>query len=326
MALGQFVDIVTGLGGVHLPGQQGLAVFGQIFFEQLGLAGRHQQLTARLVGVDRAVKRRVEGFEFVQRHAGQLGGDVDVHMLAGAHRHEIRAIVEFVQFEAKALGFGQNIAHGQQLGHVVAGFVGHADGFKRLRQALGAIALQCAADIAFAPVVGRQRQIPVAKHGVEVFQVIQRGVGGAQHIAAAVVPEGLLQAIVAAGGGHELPQAGGLGAGYRGGIEGAFHQRQQGDFGWHAAPLDLVHDVKQIALTTGQGALEVFRLGAVHALVAAHQLAVHFGELIAFADALPDVVAVTQQQAVALHQLLANLQRGIVIRGECPRLGSGISQ
>jgi hypothetical protein len=46
-------------------------------------------------------------------------------------------------------------------------------------------------DAAFAPVVGGQRQVPVAKHAVQLLQVVQRGAGGGQHVAA-VVAEGVL--------------------------------------------------------------------------------------------------------------------------------------
>jgi len=67
--------------------------------------------------------------------------------------------------------------------------------------------------------------------------------------------------------------------------------------------------VKQIASAAVQRALEVFRLGAVQALVATHQLAVHFGQLEAFAHARPDIVTIAQQMRVTLHQLHADLHR-----------------
>jgi hypothetical protein len=78
-----------------------------------------------------------------------------------------------------------------------------------------------AGDAAFAPVVGGQGQVPVAEHAVELLQVVQRCTGGGQHVAPVVTKRVLLEVEVGAGGGHELPHAGSLGAGDGLGVEGA---------------------------------------------------------------------------------------------------------
>ena len=112
---------------------------------------------------------------------------------------------------------------------------------------LPAVLVDRALHVAFAAVVGRQRQLPVAEAVVQELQVVERGAGRRQHVAAAVVPPGLLQAVLAAGGRDELPHAGGAHARVGRRVVGALDHRQQRDLGGHAALLQLLHDVEQVA-------------------------------------------------------------------------------
>ena len=63
------------------------------------------------------------------------------------------------------------------------------------------------ADIAFAPVVAGERELPVAEVAVELLQVVERAVGRGHDVAPGVEPEVLLEPVVRAGRRHELPDA-----------------------------------------------------------------------------------------------------------------------
>ena len=292
MLAGDLAGAGVGRRGVNLPGQQRLVPLGQIGLELVGLGRRDQHLPAVLVRVHRQIERRVQLLEFIDGHAGQFGGDVDIHMLAGGYGDEIGLVGEFVQAHAELGRIIENIAYRQQLGRVISRLVGHADILVSHFLSAGLQAGDGAGNIALAPVIGGQRDIPVAELRVQVFQIIQRGAGGFGHIAATVVPPGLLQAVLAAGGRHELPQAGGADMGLGGGYEGAFHQWQQRQFGGHAAALHLVHDVKQIFSAAVQRAAEIFRLAGIKAFLAPHDVGIHFRQLETFARAFPNIIAI----------------------------------
>jgi hypothetical protein len=123
------------------------------------------------------------------------------------------------QLGAKRVRVGHDVLHGLQLGHVHARFGRHVQVGVAGAQSCFLVAGNGAAHAAFAPVVGRQRQVPVAKHAVQLLQVVQRGAGGGEHIAPVVAEGVLLEVEVIAGGGHELPHAGRLGAGHRLGLK-----------------------------------------------------------------------------------------------------------
>src|SRR6185503_12891748 len=109
------------------------------------------------------------------------------------------------------------------------------------------------------PVVGSERELPVAVHLVELGEVVERGVGGIDDAAAPVVPPALLELEALAGAGDELPEAGGVRArvGHR--VEGALDHRQQGELGGQTAALDLADDVVEIEPAAVEDALEVVR-------------------------------------------------------------------
>ena len=64
------------------------------------------------------------------------------------------------------------VAYGQQLGHIIARFVGHIEVFIHRLEPLAAGAVHGAAHVAFAPVVGGQCERPVAEHIVQILQIV----------------------------------------------------------------------------------------------------------------------------------------------------------
>ena len=142
---------------------------------------------------------------------------------------------------------------------------------------------------AFAPVVRGQRQVPVALHFEQLFQVVQRRVGRGDGIATLVAPPVLLQVEVLARGRHELPQAGGLGARQGGGVVGAFDEGQQRQLGRQAPAVDLVDDEIQVFAGALGHALNRFGVGRVIVRPLLRQLGVQVGDGEAAPDAVPGV-------------------------------------
>src|SRR5690606_1136638 len=91
----------------------------------------------------------------------------------------------------------------------------------------------------------------------DVLQIVERGAGRGDDVAALVHPPVLFEAIVLAGGGDELPHAQGLGRGGGERVVGALDDGQQRQFGRHAAIFEFGDDVIQIALAAFEHALDV---------------------------------------------------------------------
>ena len=164
--------------------------------------------------------------------------------------------------------------HGHQFGYVHAGFHRHVQFHIAGAQAHLLVFGNGFAHIALTPVVGRQGQMPIAKHAVELLQVIQSGSGGCQHIAP-VIPKGvLLQVKVLASAGNKLPHARCLGGGNGLGVEGAFNKGQQCQLRGHVAPLQLLHNVKHVFAGALGHAKQVVRLSGIPLLAVAHQIGV----------------------------------------------------
>ena len=130
----------------------------QIAFEMVNLLCRHQKLATGFVGQQRAVVARVQLAQVFLGNAGQPGCNIQVHVTAGGDSDKVGPVGELAHLHAKTAGLAQDVAHGQQLGNVLPGFVGQAQVFKVGRQAPGTVAFDGTADIALAPVVGGQCQ------------------------------------------------------------------------------------------------------------------------------------------------------------------------
>ncbi|CFE03135.1 Uncharacterised protein [Bordetella pertussis] len=235
------------------------------------------------------VERGVERLEFVQRHFGQPGRQLDVDVAVLLHRDEIRGVLDRRQYHRELARVGDDVLDGLQLGHVVAGLVGHVQ-----RQVVGAQAGRLvlghgALHRALAPVVRGQRQVPVALHLEQLFQVVERGVGRGDRVAALVAPPVLLEVEMLAGGGNELPQARGLRARQGGGVVGAFDEGQQRQLGGQAAAVDFVDD--EVQVLAGPLGHALHRLGVRRVVVGPllGQVGVQVGDGEAAADAVPGV-------------------------------------
>src|SRR5471032_1934958 len=112
-------------------------------------------------------------------------------------------------------------------------------------------------DAALAPVVGGQRQLPVAEHVVQALQIGQGGVGRGDDAAAVILEGGLFEVQVATRARHELPHAGRVGARQGVRVVGRFDEGQQRQFGRHAAFFQFGDDVEQIQRGARRGAGDV---------------------------------------------------------------------
>ena len=190
---------------------------------------------------------------------------MQVNLLVNGHPGKVGLVGQAGQYGAVSGWAVDDLSQGQQLGHVVHGFARQLQVPVIGWQAEGFITFDGTANAAFAAVVGRQGQQPVAVEvAVEQGQVIQRGAGGGGNVAAAVVPPVLTQREVAPGGRDKLPQAGGLGAGDRLRVVGALDKGQQGQFQRHLALVQLLNHIVEIALGTSGGQLEIARLAGKH--------------------------------------------------------------
>ena len=150
------------------------------------------------------------------------------------------------QLGAEGFRTGHDVFHGLKFGHVKPRFCRHVELFVAGSQTGFLVFRNRAPDASFAPVVGGQRQVPVAKHAMQFLQVIERGAGRGQHVASVIPKDVLLQLKVFSGGGHELPHAGRFGAGNGLRVEGAFDERQQRQFGRHLPALQLFDNMEQV--------------------------------------------------------------------------------
>ena len=131
--------------------------------------------------------------------------------------------------------------------------------------------LQRARDVAFARVVARDGEQPIAiELLVELLQVVERGARRFEHIAPAVEPPVLREAQSLAGAGNDLPQTRRAAVRIREGIERAFYDRQQRELGRHAARLELAGDMEQIELAPLEDAVEVRLVARVPIAFALH--------------------------------------------------------
>ena len=194
----------------------------------------------------RAVVGGIEREEFVHRHLGEARGRAHVHVDPGRHAGEIGLVRQVAQVDAVLRGIGDDVADRHQPRHVVARLLGQNEAREIAASPARAAQRHGARHRLLAPVVGRERELPVPLQLVERLQVVERGVGGRDHVAARVVLRRLRELVARAGARDELPQARCVRArvGHR--IERALDDGQQRDLGGHAALLQLLDDVEQV--------------------------------------------------------------------------------
>ena len=196
--LGDAGDRVAAL---HVVGRHAHALLGrqrqQGLLEARGGVDRHQQaVRAGRVGGP-AMEGRIELVQLVAADAGDLGDDLQVDLPAGRDLHEIGLVVDLAELEAVGRRVGHDAPHRQELRHVGAGLGRQLQVPEIDRACPGAVAVHGALHVALAAVVGGDGQQPVAVEViVQRLQVIERGAGRGDDVAAAVVPPVLLQAEV----------------------------------------------------------------------------------------------------------------------------------
>lgn len=121
------------------------------------------------------------------RDAGKPGDGFVVERTIRFDCLKIGFVVYVADIHAERLGSGNNVAHGEQLGDIVARFVGHTQVFVGRFEPLGAGAVDGASDVAFTPVVGGKGKRPVAEQSIEVLQIVECGIGGGVNVVPAVV-------------------------------------------------------------------------------------------------------------------------------------------
>ena len=237
----------------------------------------------------RAGGGRVQRLEIFQRHLGQFRRQRHVDVVFEGDRLEKRVIPDQGQFRVERLRHGDDVLDRLQFGHVKPRFHRHGEVGVTGGLPSAFVFRDGASHAAFAPVVGRQCQMPVAKHAVEFLQVIQRRPGGRQHVAAVVAESALLQLKMFAGGRHELPHASRFGAGNRLRVESAFHERQQRQLRRHIAQLELFNDVEKVFARALRHAEYIVRARGVPLLAVMHQVALQIGHGVTAADAFPQI-------------------------------------
>ena len=170
---------------------------------------------------------------------------------------EVRRVGNRVQVDAVGFGRQYHLGQGQELGHVVLGFLRQGQVPVVGGQAEFFVALDCPAHRAFAGIIGRQGQQPVAvEHVMQTRQIVQSGGGGGGDVAAAVVGAGLAQVEVAPCRGNELPQADRIAARIRHGVVGTFNHWQQRQLQGHVAFFKAFDDVMNVEAAAFAGILQ----------------------------------------------------------------------
>ena len=99
----------------------------------------------------------------------------------------------------------------------------------------------------------------------------------------------MFQVKVFAGAGHELPHATGPGRGHGLGIECAFNERQQSEFGRHASAFNFFDDVVEVFAGARGHAVDVFRPLCIPLLTVLHQIHLQVRHGKTTANPLPQV-------------------------------------
>ena len=237
----------------------------------------------------RQLEARIELSELLEGHAGKLGRRLGVDVARLRHGDEEGLVAHVGQLHAVPGRVGHNALDGLELGHVVGRFIGHAQMLVIRRALSRLLAANGALHASFAPIVGGERQMPVVEHAVEIFEIVECGASAFKHVAPVVAPEILLERIVRARRRHELPEACGLGARERFGLEGAFDKRQQRQLRRHAAVFDLFENVIEIAPRALEHAVQIVRPTAIMIEPPVNPVAFQGRHRISAPDAVPDV-------------------------------------
>src|SRR5205085_1030238 len=128
--------------------------------------------------------------------------------------------------KAESLRCFGDMYSGEKLRDEVFGLLEEVAAIAHFPEIAGSAFSEDAADVAFAGIVGGQREVPVAEHLVQILQIARRSVRRLDRIAALVDVAVNAQAIAASGTRNELPRPDGTRTRYRVGAKAAFDQGQ----------------------------------------------------------------------------------------------------
>ena len=238
----------------------------QVLAEYVGRIHRQQEVM-RTRGVGRpAMEGGVQLVELLGTDPGDLGGDLEVHLGVRRDAREVGRIRNGAELEPIGLRIPHQAFHRQELGHVGARLPGQPQVPEGHRTVGGAVHVHGALHHRLAAVVRGDRQQPVAVELiVQALQVVEGCARGLHDVAPAVVPPVLLQAIVRAGTGNELPQSRSARARVGVRLERALHHRQERELERHATTLQLGDDLIQVQVRAPEGPLQIIRVRGVPA-------------------------------------------------------------
>ena len=176
----------------------------QFAAEAVHLVGGNDDRGIRLD--DRPVVGRIQALEFLDRHVGQVGSGFYVDRPRAFQRREIGLVRNEGQAKpGNQRSVAENVLQGLQFRDVMPCFVRHVQAGIVGGQTARFVLDDGPFDGTFAPVVRGQRQMPVAVHVVDGLQVVERGIGRGDDVAAFVAPPVLFEIETLAGGRDELP-------------------------------------------------------------------------------------------------------------------------
>src|SRR4051812_43535138 len=191
----------------------------------LGTLGQpHRELARRRA---ETAQLGVQLADLLDRRAGGIGDDLEVRRVLDDHLVRVERLL-VVDAEAEPFGMLGDERGGDELRNVMLG-LGAQDA--ALRHQTPEVARRVApdglVDLALARVVAGPREVPVTVIPLaQVAQVLARGLGGLDGVAALVDPEVGLDPVAAARADHELPESGRLRGGVGVGVEAALDHRE----------------------------------------------------------------------------------------------------
>ena len=230
-----------------VPAIPGGLVLRKIRSEPLdGVAGELQQVRAVGVGGP-APETRIERVDVVERDAGEVRRGAQVDLAVEGDRLELHAVRNRLEDDSVSFRIIDDGGDGEQARYVSPCLSRQPQRPDVRRLASRTISGYRASDVAFAPVVGGDREQAVSVEiPQELGEIGERGVRRRDDIAAAVVPPVLLQSVQSSGRRHELPQPRCAFARVRVHLEGALDHRQQRELDGQLLLLDFAHDVRQV--------------------------------------------------------------------------------
>ncbi len=130
------------------------------------------------------------------------------------------------------------------------------------------------------------------KETVQVFQIVERRIGGGQHIAPSVIPVVVAQTEVLAGGGHKLPQTDGIAAGSGMRIKHALDHRDSNKLHWQLTPFNLLYHQIEVGFSPAGNGRQMLIIAQQPLTLLADARIVRSFQLHIIADTHPQIVRI----------------------------------